>query len=245
MSTMQYQYSELYNRVSKFLGTYGSSGPTGTDLTDAQDFVKSGYLQFLTAYDWSFRRRFTTLSFGSGTYTYELPADYGGMRTRPQFQEQTGYPPMEERSDGEIEELRSYGENAGYPEYYAIVADQYTPETGMRYQFKVWPTPNDTWTVYYSYYTMPSMMENDTDVPLGSADVSECIRVFCLAAAEEESDEAAGVQSQIAQRELGKAIMLDRKREPKEQGYMGDFNRVSPWGVARGSTRINNVNYNV
>jgi hypothetical protein len=115
MSTMQYQYSELYGRVSKFLGTYGTSGPTGADLADAKAYVKSGYLQFLTAYDWTFRRRFTTLSFASGTYIYELPMDFGGMRTQPQFTEQTGYPPMTERSDGELEELRSYGENAGYP----------------------------------------------------------------------------------------------------------------------------------
>lgn len=245
MATMQYQYSELYNRVSKFLGTYGSSGPTGTELADAKAFVKSGYMQFLTAYDWTFRRRFTTLSFASGSYIYELPADFGGLRTRPQFTAQTGYPPMEERAENEIMELRGYGENAGYPEYYSIVADQYTPETGMRYQFKVWPTPNQTWTIYYSYYTMPAMMSNDTDVPMGSADTSECLRAYCLAAAEEESDEVAGTQNQVAQRELGKAIMLDRKREPKEQGYMGDFSRVSPWEVARGSTRINNVNYNV
>jgi hypothetical protein len=202
-------------------------------------------MQFLTAYDWTFRRRYTTLAFQASSYVYELPEEYGGIRTRPQFVAQTGYPPMEERADNEIEELRSYGENAGYPEYYAIVAAKYTPETGQRYEFKVWPTPNQNWTIYYSYYMMPEPMVNDTDLPLGSADTAECLRAFCLAAAEEESDEVAGVQAQIAQRELGKAIMLDRKREPKEQGYMGDFNRVSPWEVARGSTRINNVNYNV
>jgi hypothetical protein len=245
MATMQYSYSDLYNRVSKFLGTYGSSGPTGTDLTDAKDFVKAGYLQFLTSYDWTFRRRYTTLSFESGTYVYELPGDYGGIRTRPQFTDQTGYPPLEERADNEIEELRTYGENAGYPEYYTIVAGPYAPETGMKYEFKVWPTPNQSWTVYYSYYTLPSMMSNDTDVPLGSADVSECLRAFCLAAAEEESDEAGGLQRQVADRELGKAIALDKKREPREQGYMGDWGRVSPWEVARGSTRINPVTYNV
>jgi hypothetical protein len=140
---------------------------------------------------------------------------------------------------------RSYGENAGYPEYYAIVAGEYTPETGMRYQFKVWPTPNNSFTIYYSYYSMPEMMSNDTDVPVGFADMSECIKAFCLAAAEEESDEEAGVQAQTAQRELGKVIMLDRKREPHQLGYMSDRDRVSPWEVARGSTRINNVNYNV
>jgi hypothetical protein len=242
---MQYTYSDLYNRVAKFLGTYGSSGPTGTDLTDAQDFVKSGYLSFLTSYDWTFRRRYTTLSFGSGTYIYELPEDYGGIRTRPQFTSQTGYPPMEERADNEIEELRSYGENAGYPEYYAIIAGQYTPETGQRYEFKVWPTPNQTWTLYYSYYSLPSMMSNDTDIPMGSADSSECLKQFCLAAAEGESDETVGVQKAIRDEELGKAVAADKRKEPREQGYAGDFNRVSPWDVARGSTRINNVNYNV
>jgi hypothetical protein len=245
MATMMYPYSTLYNRVSKFLGTYGTSGPSGTDLTDAQDFVKSGYLQFLTAYDWTFRRRYTTLSFESGTYIYELPEDYGGIRTRPQFTDQTGYPPLTERADAEIMELRSYGENAGYPEYYAIQAGSYAPETGQRYEFKVWPTPNSDWTVYYSYYLMPPMMSNDTDVHMGGAEVTECVKAFCLAAAEGESDETIGPQKQLAMDELNKAIGLDKKREPKSLGYMGDFNRVSPWEVARGSTRINDVNYNV
>jgi len=243
MVTMQYTYQTLYNRVSKFLGTYGSSGPSGTDLTDAQDFVKSGYLKFLTAYDWTFRRRYTTLSLLSGTYIYELPEDYGGIRTRPRFTDTTGYPPLEERDEQEIEELRSYGTNAGYPTYYAIIAGHYTPETGQRYEIKFWPTPNDSWTLYYSYYYMPAMMSNTTDVPMGGADMAECILAFCLAAAEGESDEVIGPQKQMALEQLETAKRLDMKKEPKSLGYMGNNYTVSPWEVARGQTRINDVTY--
>jgi hypothetical protein len=245
MATMMYQYSDLYNRVSKFLGTYGSSGPSGTDLIDAQDFVKSGCLQFLTSHDWTFRRRYSTITTESGKYIYELPQDFGGIRTKFCFSQETGYPPLGDRSEQEIMELRGYGEYNAYPEIYTIRSGLYDPQGGQRYEVLFWPTPSSEYILYYSFYYMPAMMSNDTDVPMGGAEMSEAIRAMCLAAAEGESDEAVGPQAQRAQIELAKAIELDKKREPRELGYMGNYSGINAWEVARGSTRINNVNYNL
>lgn len=243
MSSMQYSYSELYNRVSRYLGTYGSSGPSGSDLTEAQDLVKSGYMQFLAAHDWTFRRRYATLSGESGKYIYELPSDFGGMRTKFCFQQETGYPPLDERSEQEIQELRGYGEYNSYPEFYCIRSGVYNPQGGQRYEAMFWPTFSSDHVLYYSYYYMPPMMSNDDDVPMGGAELSEAILRCCLKVAEEESDESSGVQSQAADRELAKAIQLDTRREPRELGYMSNAFQLSSWEVARGSTRINNVTY--
>jgi hypothetical protein len=245
MATMQYTYQNLYDRVSKFLGTYGSSGPTGTDLQDAKDFVKSGYMQFLTAYDWTFRRRFATLTLEGGKHIYEMPQDYGGLRTKFCFNRETGYPPLDDRSEQEIMELRGYGEYRTYPEVYTIRSGVYDPQGGQRYEVLFWPTPSSDYVLYYSYFYMPPMMSNATDVPMGGAEVSEAILRMCIAAAEDEGDEVLGVQAQKAQNELAKAIDQDKQREPKQLGYMGNNYGLNAWEVARGSTRLNNVNYNV
>lgn len=245
MATMQYPYQELYKRVSKFLGTYGSTGPTGTDLEDAKDFVKSGYMQFLTAYDWTFRRRYSTITMEPAKYIYEMPEDFGGMRTKFCFTRETGYPPLDERSEQEIIELRTYGEYNAYPEVYSVRAGQYNPQGGQRYESMFWPTPSADYELYYSYFYMPAMMSNDTDVPMGGAEVSEAILRSCIAAAEDESDEVVGPQAAKAQVEIAKAVAADKLREPKQLGYMHDGTRFNSWEIARGSTRINNVNYNV
>lgn len=245
MATMQYQYQELYNRVSKFLGTYGSSGPSGTDLTDAKDYVKSGYLRFLMSYDWTFRRRYSTMSLVSGEHVYELPEDFGGVRTKFCFLNETGYPPLDERSEGEIMELRGWGEYNSYPEVFTVRSGKYDPQGGQRYEAMFWPTPNTDLTLYYSYYYMPPMMSNDTDVPMGGAELAEAILLFCLAAAEGESDETIGHQTQLAMVELQKAVERDKLREPRQLGYMGDGGGMNAWEVARGTTRVNNVNYNL
>ena len=246
MASFVYTYSELYNRVSKFLGTYGSSGPTTEAKTEAQEFVKSGLAKFLSYYDWSFRRKYTTLSFAADQWEYELPTNFGGIRTQFQYTSQTGYPPLEERAEGEILELRSYGENSSYPMYYAIRAGNYDPEVGQRYELIVWPTPQSSYTVYYSYYYMPPMLSNDDDVPMAGTEHAETILKFCLAAAESEGDEMGdGPQSAAAMECMANSIRIDKMREPRQLGPLTDGRGMSPWQVARGGTRINDVSYNL
>jgi hypothetical protein len=245
MASMQYTYADLKNRVSRFLGTYGSSGPTGTDLTDVEDYVRSGYLKFLMRYDWTFRRKYTSLSTQTGQNVYSLPPDYGGMRTPFQFTEPTAYPPMEERAESELAELQSLGQFNSYPQYYAIRAGAYQPQVGQLYEVMMWPTPNAELTMYYSYYWMPPKLENDTDVPVGGTEHTETVLKFCLAAAEEEADEVNGVQTQAAERELANSIRIDKMREPRTLGDMNYGRGTTAWEIAREGGRINRVSYNL
>ena len=78
---------------------------------------------------------------------------------------------------------------------------------------------------------------------MAGAEMSEAIMRFCLAAAEEEQDEEQGPQSEAAMRELGKAIQLDKNRQPTGLGYMGNAMAINAWEVSRGSTRLNNVTF--
>ena len=233
-----YTYKELTDRVSKYLGTYGSSGPSGSDLATAQDMVKSGYLRFLTAYDWTFRRRYATLSTLSGQHIYELPEDFGGIRTPFKYNDVSGYPPLEEITDGEIIELQGYGENISYPENYAIRAGLHDPETGQRYEVLFWPTPTAEYSLYYSFFSMPKMMSGDSDVPMGGAEHAECLLRFCMAAAELEEDEVAGPQTEDAGIQLQRSIQMDKLREPRT---LGGSQKLSAFEVARGSYRLRDI----
>lgn len=238
MATMTYTFQELYNQVSKFLGTYGDTGPSGTDLTDAKALVKTGYLNFLTAYDWTFRRKYETLTTETGKFVYELPEDFGGLRTPFIFDNASGYPAPKEASEAHLMELRSFGEHNSYPYNFSFRTGRYDPQTGQRSEVLFWPTPDSEYTLYYSYHTMPPMMVNDTDVPLCGAEMAECLKQFCLAAAEREQDEASGVQNEAMNSLLQRAIQMDKLREPRSVGCSGT---LSAFSVARGPTRLNDV----
>lgn len=248
MSLMQYTYEDLYNRVSKFLGTYGNSGPTGTDLTDAQDFVQEGYQNFIAAaggYVWSFLKKYSTLSTESGKYSYDLPEDYVSMIIPFRFTQNTGYPPVTERSEDEIMELRNYNSISSWPQYYAIRAGSYTPQAGQKYEVIFWPQPDAEFVLYYQYKMNPPALSNATDLPIGGPEMASCLLKMCLAAAEGEADEELSVQSQRAMEALAKALDTDKERTPRRLGQNSAYAGLTAWDVARGSTRVNDVNYNV
>ncbi len=246
MANMQLTFQDLYNRVSKFLGTYGSSGPSGTDLSDAKDYVRSGYMSFLLSYPWSFLRKTTTLSTETGVYVYQLPTDFRDLRGSRtlNFSANSSYPPVTETGEDEVNEQRAINISSSYPQLFAIRTGDYSPETGQRYEMIFWPMPDATYVLTYPYTIMPAAMANTTDIPIGGIETTEVIKEFCLAAAETEADEVTGVHSNLAQMELVKAITADKERAPRHLGSMSG-RRPSAWEYARGSTRINDVVYNV
>jgi hypothetical protein len=245
MSQMYYTYADLYNAVGKHLGTYGDSGLTGADLTDAQDYVKSGYKRFLMAYPWSFLRKNSSISLLAGEYSYDMPEDFVNILLPFTFTGESGYPPMDERSENEIMELRNYNEISSWPQYYAFRYSQYSPEVGQRRQVIFWPTPDSDYSLYYTYRFEPAALSNSTDYPIGGSEMAECILQFCLAAAENRGDESLGVHSQVLTESLAFAIRLDRAKSPRNLGYSGTDSRMTSREVARGSYRVNDVNFNL
>lgn len=248
MALMQYTYQDLYNRVSKFLGTYGDSGPTGNDLQDAKDFVEEGYQEFLSppdGYVWSFLKKYTTLTTESGKFNYYLPQDYNSLIIPFRFTDQAGYPPVEERSENEIMEMRNYNNISSFPQYFAIRTADYTPEAGQRQEVIFWPEPDSEHILYYQYKFNVPELSNDSDLPVGGPQMASCLLKMCLAAAEGESDEELSTQVNRANLALIKAISEDKNREPRRLGYNANgFAGLSAWEVARGSYRVNDVNYN-
>jgi len=244
MATLRLTFGDLYNEVAKFLGTYGSSGPSGANLTEAKDIVHSAYRRFLSAYDWSFLKQSDTLTTVSGTYVYELPEDFGEIIGLFQFAADDGYPPVDERMLDDIIEMRSYSDYSSYPEYFAIRAGNYTPETGQQWEIVFYPTPDAAYTLSYLYKMFPTKLSDDNDIPVGTPDCVEALKALCLAEAESRKDELLEVQENKARIILADAIRRDAKRNVKHLGYNPDGLSFSAWEIARGSYRIKNVVYN-
>jgi hypothetical protein len=245
MASMIKTFGDLYNDVARFLGTYGSSGPSGDDLTDAKNAVHAGYLRFILAYDWSFRKRAHSLDTISGTYKYELPEDFENLQDTFQFSVDDAFPPVEERSVSEIMDWRAINTYTSYPSFYAIQNGVYSKETGQGKEVIFYPTPDATYNFNYVYYIVPPKLSDDNDIPIGGVEMSECIRGYCLAEAETFIEESAGTQEAKRAQLLAEAIRVDQRRQPKTLGYNSGTGRFpSVWEIARGSYRVSNVTYN-
>ena len=244
MASLSLTFQDLYTKVSKYLGTYGTSGPNTTELDNAKEIVNDAYRRFIDNNpDWSFLKPLSRIDTVSGTYTYELPNDYIRMVRPFQYDADSGYPEMIEVSLSDLIEMRSVNDFQSYPEYYAIYPTEYTKETGQRWEVKFYPTPDSSYSLFYTYKMYPTLLENDNDIPVGALDYSDCIRQLCLAEAESNVEENNGTQEEKAKAALFMAITNDRRKNPHTLGYNGDGTRISDWDVARGSYRVNDVNF--
>jgi len=244
MPNLQLKFSELYDEVSRFLGTYGSSGASGTSLTNAKNIVHAGYRKFLDSHTWSFLRNTESLITMSGTYIYPMPDDFISLIGTFQFDDDDAFPPLEERPIDDVWDMRAVSTYSNYPEYFAIRPGKYTKETGQGWEVVFYPTPDAAYTLHFLYELYPPKLEGDNDIPIGYVDTSEALKACCLAEAEYSKDEVMGVQSQVAQQKLAPCIRRDLLRRPKSLGYNADYKGYSAWDIARGSYRVSNVNYN-
>lgn len=215
MATLQLQFSEVYIKVSEFLG-WGSN-PAGADLTNAKNVVHRGYRRFLRPVDlrygkkhvWSFLEKHTVLNTKSGEWVYNLPSDFHSLRSPFKHEKDSGYPPMQPRALADLQQMRSGVDSMSYPYFYALKTGLYVKEIGSTYEVAFFETPNENYRLNYSYIFKPPKLENDTDVFVGGDLASEAILEQCLAVAEHEYDEIIGTHTQAASKITQDLIVND------------------------------------
>lgn len=226
MANLELQFSEVYTKVSEFLGlTSYSTAPTGTDLTRCKDVVYRGYRRFIFPIDmttkkphfWSFLRKEGTLITTSSKWKYTLPTDFVCLAEGFRFTNAENSPPLELKSEGFIMDMRSLSTTTAIPRWCAIVNGAFDVETGFIQELKLFPTPNAVLTYYYNYIFNPDKPVNATDLLVGGTIASETILQCCIAAAElQEKPEQlqqgqAGYQETKAQEMLQILIQHDKK----------------------------------
>jgi len=243
MASLILDFQDLYERVAKYLGTYGSSGPSGANLTDAKDIVNDAYTKFITARCWSFMKPSDTIITQTNQYIYQLPELFSSMLTYFQYGEESAYPDIEEVSVDKIFSLRAVDNSTRYPDCYALRPQKHDNVLGQRWEVLFHPTPDASYTLHYRYKVLANKLENDDDIPIGGVEHAQLIRQMAIAEAELAQDKTTGPQTATAQQMLAQAMVEDSKRNPHRLGYNGGSHGDSAYEAARGSYRINDVTY--
>lgn len=230
MADLRLTFTDVYTKVSEFIG-WGSS-PGTTNLALAKDVVHRGYRRFLhpinmqtgRAHLWSFLKKSTVLVTESGKWVYNLPVDFNRLRIPFKHEADSGYPYLVFTSEDKIIQYRAGAATTGYPHFFAIRVGTYVKEIGTTYEVIFFETPNSTYPLVYSYIFRPSKLVETTDLFIGGDLASEAILESCLAVAEIEYDDTIGIHHQEADRLIQQLMQADTPTTANTVGKNLDTN---------------------
>jgi hypothetical protein len=211
MARMTLGYSELYTRVSNYLGlTASGTAPTGQNLTDCEAIVNRGIRQFLypidmkngTPHYWSFINQYWTFKVEASKWKYALPVDFAEVLEDFVCGSDDGLMPLQKRDGQQIMKYRSVSDTTGWPEYYAIVPSRYNPDTGTIYELWIYPTPSQVYALSTFYRVDPIKLAATTDLVIGGISAVEAILESCLAVAEHQEEDNTSTHHQQKAQEL-------------------------------------------
>ena len=221
MSDLRLSFSELYQEVEKFLGTYASGSATAVDVTDAKFIVNRAYSRFVSYYDWTFLSQEKTLKTNDKQFRYNLPSEFNYLLSNEMsFDDNEFYRECTQRSTKQIREMRADDVYNNYPLFFALQAGSYTKETGQQWELQFYPTPNSNYLLHYFCKITPQKLENDSDVPIGGPEMSDCLLELCLAYAESYKDERQAVHHALLREILSPAKVMDSRRRSAHLGSM-------------------------
>jgi len=231
MSSLILNFSELYNEVLRYLGTYNSGSPASADSTDAKFITNRAYLRMLSYYGWTFSKQEGTIVTDGVNWKYTLPEDFSSFEI-PElvYTADESYGPVIERSRQQILDERTHSVYTNYPLYFALNAAKYDKETGSAWELWLYPTPDTEYKLHFFYKSFPQKLVDDDDIPMGGPDVSDCLLELCLAYAEAYKEEKRGVHSAVVAEILGGAQRMDTKRNTSNLGMEITGGSASPRG---------------
>ncbi len=236
MANLSLSFSELFQEVQKFLGTYASGSATTTDVTDSKFIVNRAYSRFVSYYDWSFLSQEKTLKTNSQQFKYLLPLDFNYLLSNEMtFDDDDFYREATQRSTRQIREMRADNVYNNYPLFFALQSGSYTKETGQQWELQFYPTPNSTYLMHYFCKVIPQKLEADADIPIGGPEMSDCLLELCLAYAESYKDEKQAVHNATVSQILAPAKVMDSRRRTAHLGSMIKKDMLWDW------SDINNV----
>lgn len=227
MSRLTWTFSNVYTKVAEFLGL--GSSPTGNNLTLVKDITYRGYMMFLypahpntgRRHVWSFLKKMYVVETKSGQWRYALPDDFDRMIRQPQYSAEDGYPQLTKVSVDSILNKRNYGNVSSYPVEYAINVLSFDKEVGTRWEMLLWPEPNSSHDIIFTYEPSIDKPTETTDYFLGGTANSEVILQCALAMAEHQEDDMETThQMELARMKLNEAILADTVDTPKSMGRM-------------------------
>lgn len=188
--------------------------------------IATGLRTFYTAYSWSFLKPWAGIALASGTWRYDLPEDFGYCNGNVNIVKSDGSRGVPLQLIGQTQAMGLDHERKGTPLFYAISPKQMPGPDGQRFELLLWPTPQGDATLQLQYSVLPSTITTDSPYPYGGLLHSETIREACLAAAETDTDDQAGVHRQLFLQRLEVSKKLDEEQSVADNlGYNGDGRR--------------------
>jgi len=220
MALMSLTFSDVYTKVSEFLG-FGSS-PTGTNLTKCKDLVYRGYRRFLfptmsdtnKIYTWSFLRNTSVINTVVSQAYVDLPKEMMSLVSGFKFISGENKTNPIKISMALLKHRQSITSVTGLPLYYAIRPPDYelTDESVYRVYFS--PTPDAVYSYSYEYVRNPEKPTSDSDYFVGGTLASEVILESALAEAEVQEDDNVGVHQTKAKMLIESFVEHDKKYSP-------------------------------
>lgn len=181
-------------------------------------------------------------SFSVNYYTYNLPANFGGLVGPMTYAVGMSeyYPPIRIVKEVEVRRRLSDYMLVMRPEIAAIVTPTIsfndptftTPQltdittnmaTGTNWQIMFYPVPDAMYVLSYRMKAMPFMLDAVNQFPLGGNIISQLIDSACMAASERLIDDSEGIYNRKYAELLAAAIDSDRSSmSPDSLGYTAD-----------------------
>lgn len=199
------------------------SSPSGANLTKVKDLVYRAYMKFLMpieldknqVYIWSFCRKDAVLSTKKDEDSVILPDDFVSMVLSLKYDSDNQYT-IREVPLNILRLHRTFQSNfTAYPYEYSIIQGPYSPAIGQRKLVEFYPTPDDNYSLHYTYAFIPDKPENDSDYFVGGVLASEVILEMALAEAETQEDETKGVHAAEAVDKFNRLLKQDMPNTPK------------------------------
>lgn len=224
MANLRLTYSDIYTRISVFLGITDNdseTAPTGDGLTKCKAICQRGLRNFLYPIDsrtgdyweWSFLRPLHTMSLLDGKWRYQLPEDFSSIITDPTYSEDDNFKQIAKTTPDNIMNSMAAGDVDYAPYYYSIVTSQYDPEIGEFEEIWFYPKPDSDYRIQFYYKSDPTKAENADEFLPGGVKSTEAILENCFAVAESQEDEVLGIHTQLAGKLTQDLIIIDSKKD--------------------------------
>ena len=152
---------------------------------------------------------------------YALPANFGLIVGQPTYHSSDVPYTMQVVSEGQLRSGDWPG-MSGRPLLCAVRARPFEGGTGQRYELIVWPRPDATFVLTYTYSAQLNKLSTSNPYPLGGPQHSESIMQSCLDVAERYKSGSEGPEHKAWLARLAASVELDLKTVASSLGYNAD-----------------------